>query len=635
MNNFEENAIKIANYLEDKMSPAEEEAFMQELGADEELRQQYEEELLVSSLLQNKEEAAVGSTDLLLQSADEHINMIEKVLERKAIHKNEAPVIPMFSFYKKIAAAAVVVIIAGSVFFILQKKKNNQPVTTAKTFIVKDSGTKSDSIIKFIQPRAEEITKARSSGDSNTKINSTVKIQSQKPAQAIEKNTPNDNSKADSITARQSRYEQIAKAQMLEDKLNHQNLAEKTKVEQVKKICEGLALADKPIVAVMPFKIAIREAPSQVSHGLPDMLDNALVNTGCFRIVDRAKLDDIMKEQGTGLFAAQDENAFVKVGKMAGAQVLIFGTITEFKEIKSGDKGRRDFAFKVGPKTANIRYTLEFIDATTGKLLDSKSFNNQKTAVGLADGSLFTGETAGELFYKNKSMQDAIEESVIEAVVYMSQNKNAYVGLMQESKALAKDNTKTDSTGKVQPLLPADNAIAESAFKNFYTRYSNGENDPVEISDYYKSYTEGDYTKVLSATDADYQLMGTGERSNLLKQYMQLYKGLAYLAEDKPADAIQKFDLVLQSSLKTAPQYYEAQWYSALAWLKINDANKAAAIAKDIIQTASVHSKLPGALIENRHAFAFMGRARQFEMHPTASTYRLKAIQLLNALHVK
>jgi hypothetical protein len=430
MNNFEENAIKIANYLEDKMSPAEEEAFMQELGTDEELRQQYEEELLVSSLLQNKEEAAVGSTDLLLQSADEHINMIEKVLERKAIHKNEAPVIPMFSFYKKIAAAAVVVIIAGSVFFILQKKNNNQPVTAAKTFIEKDSGTKSDSIIKFMQPQAEEITKAHSPGDSNRKINSTVKIQSRKPAQVIEKNTPNDNSKADSITARRSRSEQIAKALMLEDSI--------------------------------------------------------------------AKI-----------------NSTAKIQSQKHSQVI-------------------------------EEYT-------------------------------------------------------------------------------PKDNTKTDSSGKVQPLLPADNAIAQSAFKNFYTRYSNGEKDPVEISDYYKSYTEGNYTKVLSATDADYQLMGTGERNNLLKQYMQLYKGLAYLAENKPADAIQKFDLVLQSSLKTAPQYYEAQWYSALAWLKINDSNKAAAIAKDIIQTASVHSKLSEGFISKR----------QVELPPNASTYRLKAIQLLNALHVK
>jgi hypothetical protein len=46
-----ENALKIADYLENRMNPSGEEDFMRELGRDEQLRLQFEEELLIRSLL--------------------------------------------------------------------------------------------------------------------------------------------------------------------------------------------------------------------------------------------------------------------------------------------------------------------------------------------------------------------------------------------------------------------------------------------------------------------------------------------------------------------------------------------------------------------------------------------------------
>ncbi len=229
----------------------------------------------------------------------------------------------------------------------------------------------------------------------------------------------------------------------------------KTKVEQVTKICEGLAQADKPIVAVMPFKLAAPGAEQSVGTGLPDMLVNAIFNTGCFRVVERDRLNDIMKEQGMGLSGAGDESSFAQVGKALGAQILIFGTITEFTENESGGGGggggllgRRRGGLAligggVGAKTSHIGYTIKVVNPSTGELLDTKSFDKKKTAVGLAGGGLFGGGAAGGLFYKNKSMQDAIEESLIEAVEYMSQNKSAYVGVAQGS------NASTNSQPKV------------------------------------------------------------------------------------------------------------------------------------------------------------------------------------------
>ena len=225
-----------------------------------------------------------------------------------------------------------------------------------------------------------------------------------------------------------------------------QKLGKKTSVEKVEKICDGLAAADKPIVAIMPFKLAAPGAAQNVGTGLPDMMVNALFNSGCFRVVERERLADIMKEQGMGLSGAGDESSFAQVGKMAGAQILIFGTITEFTENESGGGGGGGGLLRrrgglgaivggVGAKSAHIGYTIKFVNPSTGEILDSKSFDKKKTSVGVAGAGLFGAGIAGGGFYSSKSMQDAVEESLIEAVQYMSQNKSNYIGVVADSKA--------------------------------------------------------------------------------------------------------------------------------------------------------------------------------------------------------
>lgn len=147
-----------------------------------------------------------------------------------------------------------------------------------------------------------------------------------------------------------------------------------------------------------------------------------------------------------------------------------------------------------------------------------------------------------------------------------------------------------DSTKKPQQQL-ANNLNPKSAFEKYNTLYSSDENDPVELNEYYNSYKNGDYAKVLSARDADYQLMSGDERNKLLQQYMQFYKGLSYLAENKAGEAIQKFETVLRSAPKKASPYYEAQWYTVLAFLKTNDISKTIFIAKDIAQSGSMYKE--------------------------------------------
>lgn len=231
--------------------------------------------------------------------------------------------------------------------------------------------------------------------------------------------------------------------------------AQKTKLQEVKRVCEGLSPAEKPIVAVMQFKMAAPGADQAVGTGLPDMLMNALLNSGCFRVVERERLNDIVQEQGLGLSGVGDESTFASVGKIAGAQVLVMGSITEFSENESGGGGGGGGVLRglknklgvagasVGAKTSHIGFILKFVNPSTGELLDTKSFNKKKTSFGLAGGGGNGSGGGGGGFYKTKSMQDAVEEALIEATEYMSQNKAAYAGVTgnaQNNNAVAANN---------------------------------------------------------------------------------------------------------------------------------------------------------------------------------------------------
>ena len=94
--------------------------------------------------------------------------------------------------------------------------------------------------------------------------------------------------------------------------------------------------------------------------------------------------------------------------------------------------------------------------------------------------------------------------------------------------------------------------------------------------------------------------MGVNDRNDLLKQYMYLYKGLSYLEQNNPGNAIQQFNFILQSAAKPAPQYYEAQWYSMLALLKNKGKQvKQRETAKLIIRTSSPYKLKAAQILED------------------------------------
>ncbi len=214
--------------------------------------------------------------------------------------------------------------------------------------------------------------------------------------------------------------------------------AQKTKVEAVAKICDNLPLSEKPIVAVAPFKIGASDVAT-VGTGLSDMLMNALLNCGCFRVVERERMNDIMNEQGLGLSGAGNEASFASVGKQLGAQLLVMGTITEFSENESGGGiggallNRVPGVAGAAMKKAHIGFTVRLVNPSTGEIVSMQSFDKKRNSVGLAGASFLGSAVAGAVFYKSKAMQDAVEEGLIDAVQFIASKRSDFTAVLAAS----------------------------------------------------------------------------------------------------------------------------------------------------------------------------------------------------------
>jgi hypothetical protein len=135
-------------------------------------------------------------------------------------------------------------------------------------------------------------------------------------------------------------------------------------------------------------------------------------------------------------------------------------------------------------------------------------------------------------------------------------------------------------------------------YAHFYSRYSSG-NIPVEISDYYNDYRDGDLAAVLAVKPTEYQSMGGGSKHALLQHYMWLLKGVSYLGLNQPGKADRQFDSVIQAGGRGTEPYYGAQWYDALAWLKMGDTAKALKMATGAATGGSVYMERARALVDS------------------------------------
>lgn len=164
------------------------------------------------------------------------------------------------------------------------------------------------------------------------------------------------------------------------------------------------AAAKGPKVAVMDFDFGTVhrwwDNDYDVGKGISDMLVDELVNDGTYSVYERKMLDKVLAEQDFSNSDRADSATAAKIGKMAGLQAMITGSVTTFgfedKETKVGGGGWGGGKFGIGSfgkkeGKAIVQITARIVDVNTGEILGSAKGRGESKRSGLLLGGVGGG----------------------------------------------------------------------------------------------------------------------------------------------------------------------------------------------------------------------------------------------------
>jgi len=211
------------------------------------------------------------------------------------------------------------------------------------------------------------------------------------------------------------------------------------------------AFAAKPSVGVAEFKNETSAGwwSGGVGNELSGMLSNELSSTDKFRVVERSKLGPVLEEQDLGASGRVSKSSAAKIGKLTGAQYLVFGTVSAYEEKTSGGGGGLSFGgFSVGGRKdeAYIAVDVRVVDTTTGEVVHTRTVEARSTSYGL-HGGVYRGGFGGNLGkYENTPAGKAIRACLVEISDYLACVMVDQDQFMQEF--AAKENKRRETTKK-------------------------------------------------------------------------------------------------------------------------------------------------------------------------------------------
>lgn len=183
-----------------------------------------------------------------------------------------------------------------------------------------------------------------------------------------------------------------------------------------------------------------------VSADMSGLVSEALVGKGNFRVLERSQIQSILAEQDFGHSGRVDESQAVEIGRLLGARLLIFGTITAFDYASTG--GIQIFGVGLSGSKAVTELSGRIVDALTGEILGSV------TGYGEESGTTFSLNTYRGLSFASREFQNStVGKSVQQAVDSFA---SAAAGKINEVAAnLAAEAQRPELTGVVAAIIDA------------------------------------------------------------------------------------------------------------------------------------------------------------------------------------
>ena len=116
------------------------------------------------------------------------------------------------------------------------------------------------------------------------------------------------------------------------------------------------------------------------AKGISELLINELVNNGTYTVVDRSKLEQVLKQQNRS--GSMDAGTAAEIGKQSGVDAVLIGTITKFNiEKQSGGGSFMGIGGGSQKTKATVQIDVRLIGTASGDILATAK------AVGEADQS--------------------------------------------------------------------------------------------------------------------------------------------------------------------------------------------------------------------------------------------------------
>lgn len=189
-------------------------------------------------------------------------------------------------------------------------------------------------------------------------------------------------------------------------------------------LLSGAASAERPTLGVAEFKNQSGAGwwRGGVGWELSGMLANELAATGAFRVVERSALESVLSEQNLAASGRISPGDGARIGKLAGADFLVMGTVTSYEENTASTGGGISFGgVSLGGKKseAYLAVDLRVVNSETGVIEYVRTIEGRSKGGGFRIGA-YRGGFGGTLANEKKTPAGkAIRAALIEITDYL------------------------------------------------------------------------------------------------------------------------------------------------------------------------------------------------------------------------
>lgn len=166
----------------------------------------------------------------------------------------------------------------------------------------------------------------------------------------------------------------------------------------------------KITVAVVDFTDHTGKKLPNIDQVSTEILSTILHNTGNFIVVERAKLQSIITEQGFTMSGLVDSTKNgVQIGKLLGADFLITGSILTYGEKTVKFKG---YGISTEKILTELNLNLKILDVNTGNIVYASLLSAQNEVLNTANNT--TKSDLNERVLLQKALESGVEEIIVQ-----------------------------------------------------------------------------------------------------------------------------------------------------------------------------------------------------------------------------